>query len=211
MRKLHFFDRLIAEVEHGLASMTEQFQESVPSPGKIPINPELTSQEIRVSQGLMRVNHTGEICAQALYRGQALATQDPSLRTHLHEAAREEVDHLLWCGLRLEELNTFKSRLNPFWYLTSFLIGYCSARAGDGISLGFVEETEQQVSRHLTSHQSILPQHDHKSRAIVDQMKRDEERHAAEAHDKGAEPLSGWMKRLMALQAKIMTRTAYFL
>ncbi len=211
MRTLTKIDALLTEVQHGLDTLLHQFAGTAASPGQSRINAELTPSEIRTSQGCMRVNHTGEVCAQALYRGQALATQDPHLKAHLQQAADEEVNHLLWCKERLSELDTHPSYLNPLWYALSMLIGYAAAKKNDSLSLGFVEETEKQVLSHLQNHQHVLPQEDHKSRAIISVMQTDEARHAEQAHALGAAELSGLMKGLMKLQSRIMTRTAYFI
>lgn len=211
MRHFNFIDRLMIEVEHGLATLSHQFQETTVSPGKSRINPELSPSDIRKSQGLMRVNHTGEICAQALYRGQALATNNQALQAHLHQAAQEEINHLIWCSHRLMELGTFESHLNGLWYSASFLLGFLTAKQSDSLSLGFVEETERQVMHHLDTHKQTLPRLDHKSRAIIDAMRDDEEAHAEQAQKLGSATLSPLMKFLMKQQARIMTQTAYFI
>ena len=211
MRHFRKIDAVLTEVQHGLAPLLHQFTETQTSPGKSRINPELTPAETRTSQGCMRVNHTGEICAQALYRGQALATQNPQLKPHLHHAAKEEVNHLIWCHERLDELNTHASYLNPIWYALSFIVGYTTAKKDDQLSLGFVEETEKQVLEHLQSHQHFLSPQDYKSRAIISVMQEDEARHAEHAHALGATELSNLMKVVMKLQSGVMTRTAYFI
>jgi ubiquinone biosynthesis monooxygenase Coq7 len=211
IRQFSKLDALLTEAQHGLNTLMHQFRPSQVSPGNSRINPKLNPAEIRTSQGCMRVNHTGEVCAQALYRGQALAAQDTQLKMHLHQAATEEVNHLLWCHERLNELETHTSYLNPIWYTFSFLLGYAAAKKNDQLSLGFVEETEKQVLAHLESHQHFLPQQDYKSRAIISVMQADEARHAEHAHALGAAELSQFMKTLMKLQSRIMTRTAYFI
>lgn len=211
MRRRQFLDSLFIEVQHGLSTLTHQFSTGRPSPGAHRINPDLDTREIRKSQGFMRVNHTGEVCAQALYRGQAAASHNPELKKHLEQAATEEVDHLLWCKERLNELGTHESYLNPLWYLSSFLLGFVTAKKSDAVSLGFVEETEKQVMAHLEKHKATLPQQDHKSRAIIDVMKTDEEHHAQNAKTLGAAPLSDLMKWMMKLQSRVMTGTAYFI
>ncbi|MCX7122477.1 MAG: 2-polyprenyl-3-methyl-6-methoxy-1,4-benzoquinone monooxygenase [Gammaproteobacteria bacterium] len=209
MRQFRKVDFFLIEVQHGLDTMLHQFLGRHISPGKSRINPELTPTEIKVSQGCMRVNHTGEVCAQALYRGQALATGNAELKSHLHQAATEEVDHLLWCHERLNELNTKVSYLNPIWYTFSFLLGYLSAKKNDSLSLGFVEETEKQVLEHLQNHQQFLSPQDHKSRAIISVMQEDEARHAKNAHALGAVELSSLMKSIMKVQARVMIQLAY--
>ncbi len=211
MRQRHRFDSLITEIQHGLSTLSHSFTKSRPSPGDHRINPELNKQEIRKSQGFMRVNHTGEVCAQALYRGQAAASHNTDLKKHLEHAAIEEVDHLLWCKKRLNELGTHESYLNPLWYVSSFLLGFVTAKKSDAVSLGFVEETEKQVMAHLKKHQATLSPQDYKSRAIIDVMKEDEERHAENAKTLGAAPLSQLMKLIMTLQSRVMTSTAYFI
>ena len=168
----------------------------------------LTAQEKKQVAGLMRVNHTGEICAQALYSGQALATKNESLRTHLVAAGAEEVDHLAWTEERLRDLGSRGSVLNPLWYAGAFAIGYGAARLGDDWSLGFVAETEQQVEAHLHSHLKRLPAQDAKSRAILQQMQSEEARHRDEAIALGARILPAPIKLAMRLAAKVMTSTA---
>jgi ubiquinone biosynthesis monooxygenase Coq7 len=170
---------------------------------------ELDAAQRRLSGALMRVNHVGEVCAQALYNAQALTTRDPALRRQFEHAAREETDHLAWTQDRLRELNARPSLLNPLWYAGSFAIGLLAGRAGDAISLGFVDETERQVEQHLDSHLQRLPIDDTASRAIVSQMKQDEARHGAEARAAGAAPLPAPVRWAMRLASKVMTSTAY--
>ncbi len=158
---------------------------------------------------LMRVNHTGEICAQALYEGQALTASDPKVQAHLQAAAAEEGDHLAWCAQRLQELDTRPSLLNPLFYAASYAMGALTGLAGDKVSLGFVEATEAQVVKHLDEHLQRLPDDDLKSRAILQQMRADEERHGDEALAAGGAPFSPMTKRAMTLLAKIMTVTSY--
>jgi len=158
----------------------------------------------------MRVNHVGEVCAQALYTAQAFATANPALRQHFREAAREETDHLAWTRARLDDLGARPSLLNPLWYAGSFGLGLLAGRLGDRLSLGFVVETEKQVEAHLESHLSRLPEQDHASRAIVVQMKEDEARHAAQAQHAGAVELPSPVKSLMSAAAKVMTTTAHY-
>ncbi|MES2973853.1 MAG: 2-polyprenyl-3-methyl-6-methoxy-1,4-benzoquinone monooxygenase [Pseudomonadota bacterium] len=165
----------------------------------------------RQSAALMRVNHVGEVCAQALYTAQAMTTSSPALRKHFEEAAREETDHLAWTRTRLDELGARPSLLNPLWYAGAFGLGVIAGRLGDKVSLGFVVETEKQVEAHLESHLTRLPVGDHASRAIVAQMKDDEARHAAEALDAGALELPAPVKSLMAAAARVMTTTAHYI
>jgi len=169
----------------------------------------LTPEERREASGLMRVNHVGEICAQALYTAQAVATRDDALRKHFEHAAREETDHLAWTQARLDQLGARPSLLNPLWYAGAFGLGLVAGRLGDRVSLGFVVETERQVETHLESHLARLPQADHASRAIVAQMKTDEAAHAAQALAQGAKELPRAAKALMRAAAKVMTTTAY--
>lgn len=169
----------------------------------------LPERERRHAGGLMRVNHVGEICAQALYQAQALATRDPALKRHFEQAAREETDHLAWTENRLRELGTSPSLLNPLWYAGAFGIGLVAGRVGDALSLGFVVETERQVERHLDGHLDTLPPADTRSRAIVQQMKQDEARHAVAAQNAGAATLPLPVRLAMRAAAKVMTTTAY--
>jgi ubiquinone biosynthesis monooxygenase Coq7 len=170
----------------------------------------LSEAEKRESAALMRVNHVGEVCAQALYTAQALATRDPALRQHLLEASAEETDHLAWTEERLRALGDRTSWLNPLWYAGAFGIGFLAGKlGGDKVSLGFVVETEKQVEAHLQSHMTKLPANDSASRAIVSQMKADEIRHAQEAQHAGATELPEPVKQAMRLAAKVMTTVAH--
>jgi ubiquinone biosynthesis monooxygenase Coq7 len=169
----------------------------------------LTEAEKRLSGALMRVNHVGEVCAQALYTGQALACQDPVLRQQLDAACREETDHLAWTAERLTALGDRPSLLNPLWYAGAFAIGFAAGKlGGDRVSLGFVLETERQVEAHLASHMDLLPANDSASRAIVAQMKSDEVAHARMAEKAGAVDLPLPVRGLMKLAAKVMTTVA---
>ena len=170
---------------------------------------QLDAQESRSSAALMRVNHVGEVCAQALYTAQALSTANPELRAHFTQACVEETDHLAWTAQRLDELDARPSLLNPLWYAGAFGLGLLAGRLGDRVSLGFVAETEIQVGAHLQSHLDQLPQGDHASRAIVAQMRDDELRHAASAQDAGAMDLPQPVKDLMRAAAKVMTTVAH--
>jgi ubiquinone biosynthesis monooxygenase Coq7 len=170
---------------------------------------ELTEQEKKEAGALMRVNHVGEVCAQALYTAQAFATRDESLRVHFTNAGAEETNHLAWTEQRLKELGERTSRLNPLWYAGAFGLGLIAGRLGDRVSLGFVVETENQVEAHLESHMNRLPAGDHASRAIVAQMKEDEARHAYNALEMGALDLPAPVKGLMRAAAKVMTTVAH--
>src|SRR5690606_23138552 len=165
----------------------------------------------RLSAALMRVDHVGEVCAQALYEGQAATTRDPELARQFREAAAEEGDHLAWTRQRLDELGARPSLLNPFWFAGAFALGALAGRAGDRISLGFMAETERQVEEHLAGHMDRLPADDRRSRAIVDQMKEDEVRHAEEAMRLGGAELPFPVRAAMRLAAKVMTGTAHYI
>ncbi len=170
---------------------------------------ELDAAQSRSSAALMRVNHVGEVCAQALYKAQALSTRNPALRAHFAHASLEETDHLAWTAQRLTELNARPSLLNPLWYAGAFGLGLLAGRLGDRVSLGFVVETELQVGAHLQSHLDQLPAADHASRAIVAQMRDDELGHAQAAKDAGALELPQSVKDLMRAAAKVMTTVAH--
>jgi ubiquinone biosynthesis monooxygenase Coq7 len=172
---------------------------------------ELAPAEKRQAAALMRVNHVGEVCAQALYASQALATKNEALRSHFEQAAREESDHLAWTKQRLDSLGARPSLLNPLWYAGAFGLGLLAGRLGDKLSLGFVVETERQVEAHLDSHLHRLPARDGASRAIVSQMKEEEAQHAAQALNAGAQELPPPIKGLMRLAAKVMTTTAHYI
>lgn len=171
----------------------------------------LSPDEKRRAAALMRVNHVGEICAQALYSAQSLATSDPALKKQFDDAAREETDHLAWTQGRLEELGARPSLLNPLWYAGAFGLGLIAARLGDRASLGFLVETERQVEAHLQGHLERLPVADHASRAIVAQMKSDEAAHAAQAIQAGGSDLPGPVRNLMKAASQVMTTTAYYI
>ncbi len=178
-----------------------------PAPETPPGN--LDDAERREAGALMRVNHVGEVCAQALYTAQALATRDPALRRHFEAASQEETDHLAWTLERLDALGARPSALNPLWYLGAFGLGLVAGRSGDRWSLGFVEETERQVEAHLEGHLDRLPAGDSASRAVVEQMKADESRHARQAADAGGRPLPLPAKILMRAASRVMTTVAH--
>jgi ubiquinone biosynthesis monooxygenase Coq7 len=171
----------------------------------------LEPAERKQAAALMRVNHVGEVCAQALYTAQALATRNPELRRHFEKASQEETDHLAWTEERIRELGDRTSLLNPLWYAGAFGIGLVAGRFGDRVSLGFVIETERQVESHLQGHLERLPAQDHASRAIVAQMKEDEAAHAAGALAAGGIELPAPVKALMRAAAKVMTTTAHYI
>lgn len=204
-----FSDRWIPVVERALRTLSGGSQAARPSPAPDGMPPG-DSHERRLSGALMRVNHVGEVCAQALYAAQALGTRDPALRAEFEDAAREETDHLAWTRARLSELGARPSLLNPLWYAGSFALGWTASRLGDAVSLGFVVETERQVERHLDGHLARLPVGDAASRTIVQQMKEDEARHGDAAQAAGAAPLPAPVRWGMRLAAKVMTTTAHY-
>ena len=181
----------------------------MPAPPGAWTPPVLTADQLRLSGALMRVNHVGEVCAQALYAAQALTARNPALRAQMQAAGREETDHLAWTERRLSELGARRSWLNPLWYAGAFAIGLAAGRAGDRISLGFVVETERQVEQHLASHLQRLPEDDLASRAVVAVMKDDEARHAAEASAAGAAEMPLPVRWLMRGAARLMTGLAH--
>jgi len=170
---------------------------------------ELTAKEKKHIAGLMRVNYTGEVCAQALYQGQALTTRNWEIRQKLEQAGLEEQDHLLWCQSRLNDLHSHVSFLNPIWYVGSFILGATAGFIGDRWNLGFLEETEKQVVQHLENHLQQLPDHDEKTRVLLSQMRDEEEHHAEVAQAAGAAALPKFIQLTMQFTAKIMTTTAY--
>ncbi len=205
-------DALIIAADSALRTVFARHHASRPMPTGVGNGSEhaLSDAEKRESAALMRVNHVGEVCAQALYTAQALATHDPALRQHFLEASAEETDHLAWTEERLRELGDRTSWLNPLWYAGAFGIGFMAGKlGGDKVSLGFVVETEKQVEAHLQSHMSKLPHNDSASRAIVTHMKADEIRHAQEAQHAGATELPEAVKQAMRLAAKVMTTVAH--
>lgn len=206
-------DAFLTAADSALRTVFARHHAKRPTPmwaAEAPTPVPLTDEEKGDAAALMRVNHVGEVCAQALYTAQALATQNHALREHLVTACHEETDHLAWCEQRLQELGGRPSLLNPLWYAGAFGIGYAAAKlGGDRMSLGFVVETERQVEAHLESHLGLLPAHDGASRAIVAQMKTDEAKHAKEAQLAGAAELPPPFKSLMQLAAKVMTTVAH--
>ena len=201
---------LILAADSALRTLCAEPRASRPTPVAESPDLEMSEAERKEAAALMRVNHVGEVCAQALYTGQALACKDPALRAQLAEASREETDHLAWTYQRLNELKDRPSLLNPLWYVGSFVIGYAAGKlGGDKVSLGFVVETERQVEAHLQSHMDRLPAADNASRAIVAQMKADEIAHAQMALKAGAVELPAPVKSLMQVAAKLMTRVAH--
>lgn len=203
-------DLLIAALDEGLRTLTAQMPPSRPSPARPAAETRLSREERRLSSALMRVNHAGEIAAQALYTGQAIGARTPATRDHLLAAAREERDHLAWCRERLGELGGRTSALGPFWYAASFGIGVAAGGFGDAVSLGFVAETERQVEAHIEDHLSRLPDGDERSRAVLEAMAADEAHHGTTARLAGGMPLPLPVRKLMSLGGEVLRRAAYF-
>jgi len=202
-------DLLLTTVDTALRTLFATPRASRPCPTLAQEVTVLSAAEKAEAGALMRVNHVGEVCAQALYTAQALATRNPTLRRHFHQASAEETDHLAWTRQRLDELGSRPSLLNPLWYAGAFGLGMLAGRLGDRVSLGFVVETEKQVEAHLQEHMQRLPASDHASRAIVAQMKDDEARHAREAQDAGALGMPAPVRSLMRTAARVMTTVAH--
>ena len=203
-------DRLIISIDGALRMATGQAHEAQRDNPAASVPDVMMDEENRQhAAGLMRINHAGEVCAQALYAGQAVTARNPDVQAEMQKAADEEIDHLSWCKDRLDELDSKPSRLDPFWYAGSFAIGAIAGLAGDGWSLGFLKETENQVEAHLEGHIEKLPAEDARSRAILDQMKIDEAKHAQMAEDSGAKELPEPVRGLMKLTASAMKAVAY--
>jgi len=203
-------DRLIIEFDTALKSISG----GAHAQRSMPINEDLGKTTLSETErahaaGLMRVNHVGEVCAQALYQSQKLLARNSHIQEMLNHSAQEEMDHLAWCEARVKELGSHTSYLNPFWYAGSFAIGLIAGLAGDKWSLGFVAETEKQVENHLQSHLETLPENDQQSRAIVQQMRLDEIEHGKDAIDAGGVVLPPVIQKLMEASSKLMTSTAY--
>lgn len=210
-RSLTFIDQIIGEFDKGLRTSFG------PAPGAMRPNPaadkeekELSDNDRQLTGRFMRINHAGEICAQGLYQGQALTARLPKIRKKMEEAAAEENDHISWTAERIKELGSHTSYLNPVWYAGSFALGALAGLAGDKWSLGFVAETEKQVVRHLNSHLESLAPNDEKSRAILEQMREDEGKHATTAITAGAASFPPSVQRLMKFTSKIFTNTTYW-
>ena len=209
---MNLVDQIICEVDKGIKFSLHNYQKEnrrYPAHG---INEDNLSEiERSHSANLMRVNHSGEVAAQGLYRGQAMTAKLEGTREKMDHAAQEELDHLSWCNKRLEELNEHPSLLNPAWYALSFGMGAAAGLAGDKWSLGFVHETEEQVVRHLKGHLDDLSLNDKKTAAILEQMQVDESKHSEEALESGAENLPEGLKSVMSVIAKVMTKTSYYI
>ncbi len=203
-------DALLSAADTALRTLFATPHANRPTPRADTPEETLTDEARRLSGALMRVNHVGEVCAQALYTAQALSTPSPALRKHFQQACAEETDHLAWTRQRLDALGARPSLLNPLWYAGAFGIGLLAGRLGNAVSLGFVVETERQVEAHLMDHLERLPAGDHASRAIVAQMAADEAHHAVEARKAGAMELPAPVRELMRAAAKVMTTTAHY-
>ena len=208
-RTLGPLDRLLVGIERALDTVAVAPEANLATPAHGTAHAELDDAERRHAAGLMRINHTGEVCAQALYDGQAALARNEANREHLLHAAAEETDHLAWCAERLKELDSRPSLLNPLWYAGSYAIGALAALAGDAVSLGFVVETERQVEAHLAEHLERLPAQDERSRAVLAQMQADEVRHAQNAQARGGIDLSFPVPQLMQASSMVMKTVAY--
>lgn len=209
VRTLTPLDRLLAGIERALETVAGSPEANRVSPAHGMAHVDLEDVDRRHAAGLMRINHTGEVCAQALYDGQAALARKEENRTHLQHAAAEETDHLAWCAERLHELESRPSLLNPLWYAGSYAIGAAAALAGDKVSLGFVVETEKQVEAHLAEHMDRLPTQDERSRAVLKQMQMDEVQHAQSARDRGGIALPFPIPQLMHVSSMVMKTVAY--
>lgn len=213
MRYLNAMDKAIKAVDVIIRCLVppENRPKRCEVPGHALADVPLTEAQKHDVRGLLRVNHAGEVCAQALYQGQAMTAQLTHVRQQMIDAANEEMDHLAWCESRLKDLNGNPSIFNPIWYLGSLFIGATAGLLGDKISLGFVAETEQQVSAHLQKHLERLPREDKKTRAILEKMQADEQQHANTAKEAGAIVLPNIVKKFMQVASKIMTKTSYYI
>lgn len=210
-RKLSFLDRLVIDVDHTIKTFAGGMQATPrPSPAEdIKESSDLDVEQRKHIAGLMRINHSGEVCAQALYKGQALTAKRDEVRLSMQEAAAEEEDHLAWCEQRLQQLNSHTSYLNPVWYGMSYGIGALTGVLGDRISLGFIAATEDQVCEHLESHLESIPETDSKSRRILEEMIEDESRHATHALAAGGRRFPWPVKKAMTVVSTVMTKSAY--
>ena len=215
-RELSGLDHLLSRVDQQMRRFAGERGRSPqnpvrPSPAQGHDEPALSGREREHAAGLMRVNHTGEVCAQALYQGQAMMARSGDTREKLLDAAQEEADHLAWCETRLQELDAEPSKLNPLFYAASFALGAATAMVSDKVSLGFVHATEERVAKHLRDHLKALPGEDRKSQLILQQMLTDEERHGEEALEHGGEEFPRPIKDAMSLASQVMTRTTYWI
>ena len=210
-RKFSMLDRCLMGIDQAVQTIFSKPASTRAHPAKGIEQPALDEKQRQHVAGLIRVDHAGEVCAQALYQGQALSAKDPKVQAKMHQSAEEENDHLAWCWERLEELGSHTSHLNPLFYGGSFMIGAVAGLIGDKWSLGFVAETEAQVVKHLEAHIQQLPKQDSKSRAILEQMRADEAHHATTAIEAGGADLPKPVQSLMNMVSKAMTQTAYWL
>ena len=209
-RQLSLLDKIISEADAVMKTVTSRGNQARrPSPARGHRDSELSATERRHVAGLMRVNHTGEVCAQALYQGQALTARLPAVREDMQQAAQEEIDHLVWCEERLRELGSRSSYLNPAWYGLSFTLGAIAGAISDKVSLGFVAATEERVCSHLREHLKQLPEEDRKSHLILQQMLEDEQRHGDKALEAGGTDFPRPLKDAMSYVSKLMTETSY--
>lgn len=208
---MNLIDRVITEFDQGLRTVLAEAQTLRPFPDRDKSETQLSDSEKRHAAALMRINHSGEVCAQALYNGQALTARNPTTEAALREASQEETEHLAWCEKRIKELGSHKSFLNPVFYAGSFALGAFAGALGDKWNLGFLAETENQVGKHIEGHLKRLPEQDEKSRAILEQMKIDEAKHATTAITHGGAQLPLPVKLAMELSSKIMTKTTYWI
>ncbi len=213
MRALNILDQLLCQADTALRTLfpPKHRESNRINPGQAAVSPTMSHDETRLVAGLMRVNHAGEVCAQALYQGQALTAKLTAVKAQMMEAAAEEVDHLAWCEQRLRELDSQPSKLNPLWYSGSFMLGALAGLAGDRWSLGFVAETERQVGAHLEQHLHKIPRQDMKTRAILTQMHQDETHHAEVAHAAGAADLPVFIQDAMKGVSKLLTCSSYYI
>lgn len=211
MIRMDFIDRIIFSVDNSLRTLLVRPEAGRPSPSASQTKTPLAAEDRLTAARLMRVNHSGEVAAQALYQGQALTARTAEARALLLEAAKEEQDHLAWCDSRLDALNGKKSLLNPLWYAGSFALGVASGALGDKWNMAFLAETERQVEGHLAGHLDRLPAQDTQSRAVVEQMRADEARHAQTAVDHGAADMPEVIRRAMQFGSKVMTTTSYWI
>ena len=203
-------DRLLIQLDTAMRTLVPSAAQAYrPSPANLEESGDMSPEQTKHVAGLMRINHTGEVCAQALYQGQALTAKLPEVRDAMEQAAEEEIDHLAWCEERVKQLGSHTSVLNPLFYGLSFGIGALAGKISDRVSLGFVAATEDQVTRHLDSHLGQLPPQDHKSRAILEQMKIDEAKHATNALKAGGYAFPLPVKAAMTLVSKVMTKATY--
>ena len=210
MRSLSAIDKFIGHVDNVLKTLAPNAASAQRvSPAQNTPHAQLDESQQQHSAGLMRINHTGEVCAQALYQGQSLTARLPEIREAMEEAAEEEIDHLVWCEQRLGELNSHTSILNPAFYAMSYTVGAVAGALGDKWSLGFVAATENQVCAHLTAHLKQLPEQDLRSRAVLEGMYEDELRHAATAIEAGGVEFPHWFQSGMTVMSKVMTKTCY--